>query len=111
MGKREQFYFRRQEFIEPVEGERAIVEDRHEAKPGPRPFGEELPWDEVTVVLHLGEQNDVAGPKKLSSPGVRDEVDALGCSAGKHDLVGTGGAEVLGDADAGAFVGFGGARA
>ena len=87
MGEREQFHFGREEFVEPVEREGAVVEDRDEAEPGAGAFGEELPRDEVGVVLHLGEQDHVAGPEEFSAPGVRDEVDALGGAAGEDDLV------------------------
>ena len=47
---------------------------------------DELPGDEVRVVLELGDDDDVARPEVLEPPRVRDEVDRLGRVADEDDL-------------------------
>ena len=47
---------------------------------------DELPGDEVRVVLELGDDDDVAGAEVVEAPGVGDEVDRLGRAAREDDL-------------------------
>ena len=49
-------------------------------------LGDELPGDEVRVVLELGDHDGVAGAEILEAPGVRDEVDRLGRAAREDHL-------------------------
>ena len=49
---------------------------------------EQLPRDEVAVMLHFREQNHVAGLEVFCSPRTRDEIDAFGRAAREDDFVG-----------------------
>ena len=60
-----------------VHVQRAIVEDLHSLDDRASFFGNQLPRDDIRVVLKLRNQNFIAGRQVLSSPGLRDEVDAL----------------------------------
>ena len=97
--------------VELFERERAVVAHRHEAKLRADSFGQELPRHEVAVVLHLGEQNHIAGAKKFSAPGLRHEVDALRRSAREDDFVRACRAQIIRHALARSLVSFGRARA
>src|SRR3954470_11648068 len=110
MSKREQLYFRRQELIELIESERAVIAHWHKAEPRARPSREKLPWHQVTVMLHLGEQNHVVFAQKFPAPGLRDEVNALRRAPGKHDLVRASRTDVLRHARPRGFVGISRAR-
>ncbi len=70
----------------------------------PGALGEELPRDDVGVVLHLGEHDPVAGADVGCAPRVGDEVDRLGRVANEDDLATVGRAEVVGDGCASALV-------
>ena len=74
-------------------------------------LGQQLPRHDVAVVLHLGEQDHVAGLDVLRAPGLRDEVDALGGAAREDDFVGAAGVDEFRGARAGGFEGGGGAVA
>ncbi len=74
-------------------------------------LGEELPRDDVAVVLHFGEEDGVAGLEEGVAPGAGEEVYGFGGAAGEDDFAGGGGVEELGGAFAGGFVGDGGAVA
>ena len=78
-----------------LERERAIVAHRHEAQPRAGSLREQLPRHEIAVVLHLGEQDDVAGAEKFSAPRLRHEIDALRRPAREDDLVRARRAEVV----------------
>ena len=58
---------------------------------------EELPRDEVGVVLHLGQDDRVAAGDVAPAPRVGDEVDRLGRVAGEDDLVAVGGVDEAAD--------------
>ena len=70
-----------------------------------RALGEQLPGHDVAVVLHLGEQNPVAGFEELRSPGGGDKVDAFGRAAVENDLVGAAGVDEFRGAGAGGLEG------
>ena len=50
-------------------------------------FREQLPRNQIAVMLHLGEQYDVARFDVLVAPGGRHQVDALGGAAGENDFI------------------------
>ena len=52
----------------------------------PRSLGQHEPGDDVGVVLHLGQDHDVAGAQVAAAPGVGDQVDRLGGVLGEDDL-------------------------
>ena len=74
------------ELVERVELELAGVVDRDVAEARARLARDELPRDEVRVVLELGDHDDVARPEVLETPRVGDEVDRLGGAAGEDHL-------------------------
>ncbi len=74
--------------VEQVEAQLALVVERQHPEVGSRLAGDELPGDEVRVVLELGDEHDVAGAEVVQAPGVGDEVDRLGRVADEDDLAG-----------------------
>ena len=79
-----------QQDLEDVESEQAVVRDGDELEVGVLLLDEELPRDEVGVMLHLGQDDDVAARDVLAAPRIGDEVDRLRGIAGEDDLVGVG---------------------
>src|SRR3954452_20766702 len=104
MGEGDKLHSRRQQFIELIERERAVVAHGNEAEPGAGPFGKKLPWHQVTVVLHFGEQDHVAFSHESPAPGLCDEIDALGGATREYDLIGAGRTDVLRDTGSRAFI-------
>ena len=72
------------EIVERVEVQQALVGDRHVGQPRP----EDLPRDDVRVVLHLRGDDEVVGTHVGAPPCVRDEVDRLGHVLGEDRLAG-----------------------
>ena len=54
-------------------------------------LGQELPWHQIAVVLHHGEENFVPLLQVGVTPSARHEVDRFTGIAGKDDLPGSGG--------------------
>jgi hypothetical protein len=50
-------------------------------------FGQELPRNDVRVVLHLGDEDLVAGFERAPAVALRHQVHALGGAAREDDLV------------------------
>ena len=96
MSERKHFYFGREQGWQLIERECSIVPNRNEPKPGPDSIGQELPGNEITVVLHLSEQNHITRSYVFSAPCLRDEIDAFSRAAGEHNLISAGGADVVG---------------
>ena len=67
-----------EQFVELIEPQQSVVVDRDEAQHGPGPRGQLLPGDDVGVVLHLGQQDFVAGAQVGVAPTAGDQVDAFG---------------------------------
>jgi hypothetical protein len=65
----------RQQLIERVEIELSVVEHRHVGEFSLAVLTEDLPRDDVRVVLHLGQHDEVAAPDVLAAPCVGDQVD------------------------------------
>ena len=74
------------DLVERVELQLAEVVDRDVRELGAGLLGDELPRDEVRVVLELGDHDDVAGAEVLEAPRVRDEVQRLGRAAREDHL-------------------------
>src|SRR5260370_14353097 len=68
---------------------------------------DDLPRDDVGVVVEDGEHYQVAGPDVLSTPRVRDQVDGLGRAAGVDDLLGRCGVDESADLFAGGLIALG----
>ena len=107
VGERDQLRLEAEEHLEHVEAEDAVVGDRDELEVAVALLDEELPRHEVRVVLHLGQDDDVAAVDVGPPPGVGDEVDRLGRVAGEDQLVAVGGIDEPGDADTRGLVGGG----
>ena len=90
MGERDELRLEPQQDLEDVEAEDAVVGDRDELEVAVLLLDEELPRDEVGVVLHLGQDDRVAAADVPPAPRVGDEVDRLGRVAGEDDLVAVG---------------------
>ena len=66
------------------------------ANHGAGPLGQLIPGHEVRVVLHLGQQDFVAGADVGVAPAPRDQIDRMGRAGGEDDLLGRGGAIAVG---------------
>ena len=91
--------------LEPIEQEEAVVVDAEELEPSADFLCEQLPWHEVAVMLHLGQQDPVARLDIGSPPAVAHEVDRLGGIAGEDDLLYGGGVDEAGHSPARRLVG------
>ena len=90
MGERDELRLEPEEDLEHVEAQDAVVGDRDELEVAVLLLDEELPRNEVGVVLHLGQDDRVAPADVPAAPRVGDEVDRLGGVAGEDDLVAVG---------------------
>ncbi len=90
MGERDELRLEAKQHLEHVETEDAVVGDRDELEVTVLLLDEQLPRDEVRVVLHLGQDDLVAARDIAAAPRVRDEVDRLGGVPREHDLVAVG---------------------
>src|SRR5205814_9611298 len=70
--------------------------------------GQHVPGHDVGVVLHVGEDDDVAGAERGAAPGVGHQVGGLGRAPGEDDLPGRGGVDEPGGLGPGRLVGGGG---
>ena len=109
--ERDELRLELEEDLEDIEAEQAIVGDRDELEIRVLLLDQELPRDEVSVMLHLGQDDDIATGDVLAAPRIRHEVDRLGRVAGEHDLVPIRGVDEPRDARSGRFICRGGALA
>ncbi len=93
MGEGDELRLEAQQHLEHVEPEDPLVGDRDELEVAVLLLDEELPRDEVRVVLHLGQDDLVAAGDVAAAPRVGHEVDRLGRVAGEDDLVAVGGVD------------------
>src|SRR5438105_13324931 len=91
-----------------LEQEFAAITDRHDAQRGPFLLAEDLPGDNVGVMLHMRDDDLIARLDMCSAEALSDEVDPFGGAAHKNDLAGLGGVKELLHLDARRFVIFGG---
>ena len=113
VGESEEAGARGEELVEAGEVEAVFgvgTGDGEVAHDGAGAGGGKLPRHEVRVVLHLGEEDFVAGAKIGGAPRLRDEVDGFCGASGEDDLGRVGGVDKLGKAGAGMLVGLGGAH-
>ena len=92
MGDGDDLRPRRQELLEFVDQEGAVVGDRRPFDDGALPLAEEIPRHDVGVVLH-DREDDLVALAEVHAVGGRDEVDRLGGVPGEDDLVGMRGIE------------------
>ena len=96
------------EAVEVGQVELAVGRERDPAQLDAALGGELVPGDDVGVVLHVCEHDDVAGGEVGPTPRVDDEVERLGGVLGEHDLVGVAGVDEAGDLGPSGLVGVGG---
>ncbi len=77
---------RRQQLLEFVDEEIALVVDRRPFDHRALALAQEMPRHDVGVVLHDREHDLVAGLDALAAERIGDEVDRLGGVAGEDDL-------------------------
>jgi hypothetical protein len=77
-----------EQLVERVEIELAVVEHRDVGELGLAVLAQQLPRDDVRVVLHLGQHDQVAAIDVLATPAVRDEVQRRGRVGGEDRLLG-----------------------
>ncbi len=87
VGEGEELHRAVQQSIQPAQVQQPVVAgDGHVGQLGAGAFGQQLPGDDVAVMLHFGQQNRVAGLDVFGAPGVGDQVDAFGRSARENDF-------------------------
>ena len=88
VGDRDHLGARRQQLLELVEQEIAVLVDRRPLDHRALALAQEMPRHDVGVVLHDREHDLVARLDALAAERVGDEVDRLGGVAGEDDLFG-----------------------
>ena len=91
--------------------EAAVVGQAQVVQRGAGLLGEELPWHQVRVVLHLGGDDGVTGADEGAAVGICDEVQGLGCLAHEDHLAAIVGVDEPGHDVARALVALGGTGA
>ena len=74
--------------LQGIQLEQPFVIDADKLEPGRHLGRQQLPGHQVAVMLHLGEQDAVAGADVDAPPAVTDEVDRLGGVAGEDHFLG-----------------------
>ena len=100
-----------QEFFVLVQEKLPVVVERGNLQDGAGLLGEDLPGDDVGVVLHPRDDYLVAFADVLAAVGLGDEVDSLGGSPDVDELVVLGGIDEAADLAAGGLVVVGGVLA
>ncbi len=85
----------------------AARHDRDETQLGALLLGDQLPRNQIGVMLHLGQQDRVAGAQVGAAPRLRDQVDRLGAVLGEDDFAGRGRADERRDPAPRVLVGLG----
>jgi hypothetical protein len=98
-----------QEGAEVLQLQAPIIPKRYGFDPGPRALADQVPGHQVGVVLHLGQENFVAGPQVAQPPGIGHQVEGLGGVAHEDNLALLG-PNKAGQGAAGLLVGLAGLR-
>ena len=99
MRHREQLHLAGEALVEAVHVEEAdVAGDGQIDQLGTRALGQQLPRDNVAMVLHLREQDYVTRFDVLRAPGLRHQIDAFGGPARENDLVRAARVDELGSA-------------
>jgi hypothetical protein len=85
-----------------------VVRDRDHLQHGAMPLAGQLPWDDVGVVLHAGDQHFIPLLQERSPQAACGEVEAGRGAAGEDHLVRVLGVDVLADRFACGFLRLGG---
>ena len=84
---RQQLRLPSQQPFERLGVELAVVDDRHVGELGSAVGAQQLPGDDVGVVLHLGQHHQIARVHVLATPGVGDQVQRRGRVGGEDRLL------------------------
>ncbi len=107
LGHRDELRARAEQARVLLEDHLAAVGDGHDLERRALLPRQQLPRDDVRVVLERREDDLVAGAEVLAAPRLRDEVDRLGRAAREDDLLGARRVEEPPDDVAGVLVGLG----
>ena len=83
---RNQFRTRTQQLLELVQQQVARVVDRRHLEDRSGLLRNQLPGNDIGVMLQVGDDDLVAGLQMLAAPRVRHQVDRLGGAADEHDV-------------------------
>src|SRR3954452_8779473 len=72
-----------QESVEAVEIKLAAIRDRDRPECCAGLLCHQLPWNDVGMMLHGGDEDLVTRPQKGPSVALRHQVDAVSCAAGE----------------------------
>ena len=112
MGHREQLHLAGQDLLDAVQVEQADIAGNGQVNQlSPRALSQQLPGNDIAVVLHLGEHDPVTGFDVLRAPRLGDEIYALGGAARENDFVRASGVNELGGTRPRGLEGGGGAVA
>src|SRR5262245_38702737 len=75
-----------EKFVELVKDQLASIVDRSNAQTSALLLAEQLPRNNVRVVLHRGDENFIPGGDISAAISRRDQVDRLGCATSEDDL-------------------------
>ncbi len=100
-----------EELLVLLEDQFAVVVHRDHPQAGAGLPADELPGDDVGVVLHLRDEDLVPLAQPGAAPALGDQIDGLGRPAHEDDFARAGGVEEALDLTARSFVGLGGAHA
>ncbi len=95
------------ERVKRVEFEFAPVVDRRNDEFGPGLLADQLPGNDVGVMLEMGDEHLVAGAELRPAEALRDEVDGFRRAAGEYHLARAGRIDERAERFASAFVGVG----
>ena len=88
-------HFRREQGRKLIESQRPIVTHRYETQASANTFGQKLPRHQVTMMLHLGEEDHASFTQEFFTPRLRYQIYAFSRSAGENDFVRTSSPEVV----------------
>ena len=94
-----------------IEIQFSCVRDRNRSHGGARFRSDELPWDDVSMVLHLGDEDFIAWLQAGAEEALGDEVGRFGGASDKENFPWLGGSQGLRDSLAGFVVARGGLHA
>ena len=100
MGEGDQLVALGEQDLERIEVDPAVGGERADVDRGAGALGDELPGDDVGMMLEHRQHDAVAGSEMGARPALRDEVDAFGGAADEHDLLGACGADEVSGAAA-----------
>src|ERR1051325_2954659 len=82
----------------------SVVTHWQKAKARTFAFCQELPWHQITMMLHDRQKNYVTFANELFTPGLRHQVDTFGGAAREDDILRSCRTDVLSDAQPRVFV-------